>query len=91
MSSEHFNKKNVSLISISTIIILSLSLSVDARVAVSDSTNSILQHEASESPHLGTDTQLKYISEDITEIKTDVTTLNESMQKLLRIIFRTTC
>lgn len=67
MSSKNINKKNVSLISISVIVLLSLTLSVDARVAVSDSSDKILLHEATESPHIGTVKTLEYFEKYLTD------------------------
>ncbi len=65
MSSEHLTKRNVSLISISAIVILSLTLSVDAMVTVSEGSEEILLHQAAESPHIGTVKTLEYFEDNM--------------------------
>lgn len=67
MSLDLFTKKKVSLVSISALILLSLTLSIDTRVAVSESSQQILEHRADESPHIGTLKTLEYFEKYLTE------------------------
>ena len=71
MSSTGITKKNVSVLSISAIVILSLTLSIDTRIAVSESSDHILRHEANESPHIGTLKTLEYFEKHLFQHITD--------------------
>ena len=70
------NKNNVTLLSISGLIIFTLGISFDNRVAISDSVQIIMEHESDDLPHLG----IKYMAEDIKEIKTSIKELTEELQ-----------
>jgi len=91
------NKKNISLISTSAVIVFSLGLIFENQNAISQNNKELLIHQTDETPHIGTEKTLDFFDQTLTiHIQTDLdqraqlddktNDINDKLDNLLIII-----